>query len=276
MTDALNAPLSRRRVQDRGVLSAQPKDDTMGRVNAIGSVQGLVQRVFFRGKHPKAAEATTYVVANTLLILGVFFVVLNTIVYDWTGRLYAHGFHLNTALDNLIPFVPEWSILYLYIFYPLSVLTMAFFAFVEYKRGYALAWTLVIINLVADLVYAVFPVTTDIYRAALLAHPMVGNPFASAMYAHFATDPSFDCLPSLHAAISVICAYTWYRYAKSRPNRLTWTIAVAMAIVAVGVMLSTLFVKQHYIADEVAGMVLALGAGWLVYRRLWDTSQART
>ena len=92
---------------------------------------------------------------------------------------------------------------------------MVYFGFVEYRRGYALAFSLILINLVADIVYLVFPVTTDIYRAQLLAHPLDGNPFAAAMYAHFAADPSFDCFPSLHAAVAIICFYAWYRYARS-------------------------------------------------------------
>ncbi len=43
---------------------------------------------------------------------------LNTIVYNWTGGLYTSGFHLDTALDSIIPFAPAWAIFYLYLFYP--------------------------------------------------------------------------------------------------------------------------------------------------------------
>jgi membrane-associated phospholipid phosphatase len=226
--------------------------------------QALIEKLFFGGRRTKVSEALTYILGNAFLILGVFFIVLNTILYDWTGSLYAQGFHLNTALDNVIPFVPEWAIFYLYLFYPLSALTMAYFAFVEFRRGYALAWSLILVNLAADIIYAVFPVTTDIYRAQLLAHPLTGNPFAAAMYAHFKADPSFNCFPSLHAAIAVLCFYAWYRYARVRPNRITRGIAMGMLVVAIGVILSTLFVKQHYIADEVAGIILALAIGkWM-------------
>jgi membrane-associated phospholipid phosphatase len=228
--------------------------------------QGLVERVFFKGRSSRASEAFAYIAANLFLLLVVFYIFLNTIVYDWTGALYTQGFHLNTALDNLIPFAPAWAIFYLYLFYPLSAITMAWFAFIEYRRGIALAFSLVLINLAADLVYIVFPVTTDIYREALLAHPLAGNPFAAAMYAHYAKDPSFNCFPSLHAAVSVICFYAWYRYARVKPNSITRAIAIAMLIVAVGVVLSTLFVKQHYIADEIAGIVLA----WVIGRWMFD------
>ncbi len=233
-----------------------------------GAWQGLVERVFFRGRSSRASEAVSCIAANLFLMVVVFFILLNNVVYDWTGGLYAKGFHLNTALDNLIPFVPEWAIFYLYLFYPLTALTMAYFAVVEYKRGYALAFSLILINLVADLVYVVFPVTTDIYRAQLLAHPLTGNFFASAMYAHFGKDPPFNCFPSLHAAVAAICAYAWHRSARARPGQLTKIIAIAMFVVAVGVILSTLFVKQHYIVDEIAGILLAWGVGRWMFRLL--------
>jgi membrane-associated phospholipid phosphatase len=238
-----------------------------GEMKGIKSIQGLVERLFFRGQSSKASEALVYIVANLLLMGVVFYLVLNNIVYDWTGALYAKGFHLNTALDNIIPFRPEWAIFYLYLFYYTAELTMVFFAVFDYRRGYALAWSLVLINLVADLVYLVFPVTTDIYRAQIAAHPIVGSRFADAIYAYYAKDPSFDCFPSLHAAVSVICFYAWYRYSRIKPNAVIKVIAIVMFAVAVGVVLSTLFVKQHYIADEVAGIALALGIGKWVFDR---------
>jgi len=231
--------------------------------------QGLVEKVVFRGRSTRTSEAVSYIAANLFLVLVVFYVLLNTIVYNWTGGLFTRGFHLNTALDNGVPFVPEWAIFYLYLFYPLSALTMAYFIFIEYRRGYALAYSLVLINLIADAVYIVFPVTTDIYRQQLLANQLTGNPFAAAMYAHYATDPSFNCFPSLHAAVSVICFYAWYRYARLKPNRITRGIAIGTLIVAIGVVLSTLFVKQHYIADEIAGIVLAWGIGRWMFDTFW-------
>ena len=228
--------------------------------------QAIVERLFFGGRRSRLSEAVSRIAANLFLVVVVFYILLNTVVYDWTGSLYTSGFHLATALDNAIPFVPEWSIFYLYLFYPLSALTMAWFSLVAYRRGYSLAFSLVLINLVADLVYVVFPVTTDLWRVQLLAHPLVGNPFASAMYAHYASDPSFDCFPSLHAAVATICWYAWHRYAREKKTALLRGISAGMLVVGIGVVLSTLFVKQHYIADEIAGILLALGAGWWAFR----------
>jgi membrane-associated phospholipid phosphatase len=233
------------------------------------SYQRLVERAFFGGHRTRLSEAVSFIAANLFLYVVVFYILLNTVVYDWTGGLYAQGFHLNTALDNLIPFVPEWAIFYLYLFYPLSALTMAWFALADHRRGYPLAFSLILINLIADLAYVIFPVTTDIYRQALMSHPLAGNAFASAMYAHFAKDPSFNCFPSLHAAVATISFYAWHRYARLLGSRIVRAIAIGMLVVGIGVVLSTLFVKQHYVADEIAGILLALGIGRWMFDSFW-------
>jgi membrane-associated phospholipid phosphatase len=46
-------------------------------------------------------------------------------------------------------------------------------------------------------------------------------------------------------------------------------VAIVTLIIAAGVILSTLFLKQHYIADEVAGILLAWGVGRPLFNHLW-------
>jgi membrane-associated phospholipid phosphatase len=73
----------------------------------------------------------------------------------------------------------------------------------------------------------------------------------------------------LHAAVSTICFFAWFQYAKIKPGKTTKAVAIAALIIAVGVILSTLFIKQHYIADEIGGVVLALLVGKLVFDKFW-------
>jgi membrane-associated phospholipid phosphatase len=236
--------------------------------------QKAIEKTFFRGKSSKSSAYVTYVVGNMFLILLLFYVLLNNVVYDWTGQLYplGSGFRLDGVfggLDNAIPFVPEMVLFYVYLFYPLVILTMLYFTFVEYKKGYALGWSLVLINSVAVLIYMVFPVSTYWWRQDLLAHPLMGNFWAEQVYNVYAGDTSFNCFPSLHAAVSTISFYTWYQYDKVKSSRATKAVVIAAFIIATGVILSTLFVKQHYIADEVAGVALAWIAGRLIFGKLW-------
>ena len=233
--------------------------------------QTAIEKTFFRGKSTRKSVYLTFVIGNVVLMLLLFYLLLNNFAYDWTGQLYpaGSGFRLETGLDAIIPFVPEMVIFYVYLFYPLVILTMLYFAFVEYKKGYALGWSLVAINAIAVLIYVVFPVSTFWYRQELLAHPIVGNFWADQVYNVFANDTSFNCLPSLHAAVSTICFYAWFRYAKIKPSKATKATATAALVIAAGVILSTLFIKQHYIADEIAGIALAWIVGTLVFNKLW-------
>ena len=204
-------------------------------------------------------------------MLLLFYLLLNNFAYDWTGQLYpaGSGFRLDTGLDNAIPFVPQMVIFYLYLFYPLVILTMLYFAFVEYRKGYALGWSLVTINVIAILIYLVFPVSTFWYRQDLLAQPLTGNLWANQVYNIFANDTSFNCFPSLHAAVSTICFYAWFRYSKIKPSKTIKATTVAAFVITAGVILSTLFIKQHYIADEIAGIALALIVGKVIFDKFW-------
>lgn len=241
--------------------------------------QSAIERIFFRAKSTRTSVYLTYVIGNVVLMLLLFYFLLNNVAYDWTGQLYpvGSGFRLDAVfggLDNAIPFVPEMVIFYVYLFYPLVILTMLYFAFVEYKKGYALGWSLVIINAIAVLIYIVFPVSTYWWRQDLLAHPIVGNFWANQVYNVYAEDTSFNCFPSLHAAVSTICFYTWFRYSKIKASNVTKGVTIAAFTIAAGVILSTLFIKQHYIADEVAGILLAWIIGTLLFNNL-ETSKPR-
>jgi membrane-associated phospholipid phosphatase len=233
--------------------------------------QTAFEKTFFHGKSSRKSVYLTFVIGNVVLMLLLFYLLLNNFAYDWTGQLYpaGSGFRLDTGLDNAIPFVPQMVIFYVYLFYPLVILTMLYFAFVEYRKGYALGWSLVAINAIAVLIYIVFPVSTYWYRQNLLANPMVGNFWANQVYSIFTSDTSFNCFPSLHAAVSTICFYAWFQYAKIKPGKTTEAVAIIAFVIAAGAILSTLFIKQHYIADEIAGIALAWIIGTVLFNRLW-------
>ncbi len=204
----------------------------------------------------------------------IFFIGIQLILYEWTGVLYpeGEGFRLDFVfgpLDNLIPFVPEMAVFYVYMFFPMVVLTMFYFAFFDYDKGYALGWSLVIVGAISIIIYIFFPVSTYWWRQDLLANRIQGNFWANTMYGYYETDTSFNCLPSLHAAVSTIIAFTWYQYYKLKPNLKRKVIALCSIIIAIGVILSTLFVKQHYVIDEIVGFLLAYAIGKLIFFYLW-------
>jgi membrane-associated phospholipid phosphatase len=54
----------------------------------------------------------------------------------------------------------------------------------------------------------------------------------------------------------------------------TEIVAIATFVIAAGVILSTLFIKQHYVVDEIAGITLAWGVGRPLFNRLWKPFKA--
>jgi membrane-associated phospholipid phosphatase len=233
--------------------------------------------LFFKGQSTKNSRKFTFIIGNLFLMVFLYFIVLLYFIYSWTGELYPEGsgYRLDFLGDNLIPFVPEMAIFYVYLFFPMVGLTLAYFAFIEEEKGYALGWAIVIMNLIASVIYIIFPVSTYWWRKELLANRIEGNFFADTMYDVYMYDTSFNCLPSMHAGMSTICFFVWYQYYKMKQTPKTKIIAIITFIIAVGVILSTLLVKQHYIIDEIAGISLAYIVGKYIFRKfpVWNKNK---
>jgi len=232
-------------------------------------IQKGIEKLFFKGQTTKWSRKLTFILVNLFLMLFVYTIVLVYFLYSWTGRFYPEGsgYRLDFLGDNLIPFIPEFAIFYVYLFFPMVILTLVYFAIIDEEKGYALGWAVVIMNLIATVVYIIFPVSTYWWRQDLLANRIEGNFFADTMYQIYEFDTSFNCLPSMHAGMATMCFFVWYQYYKIKPNIKTKLIAIIALFIATGVVLSTLFVKQHYIIDEIAGVSLAYVVGRIVFQK---------
>ncbi len=157
------------------------------------------------------------------------------------------------ALDRAIPIVPAWSIVYgaLYLF--LIVLPVLLIRQGAHIRTTALAFLTVWV--IAYIVFLAYP------TAAPRPEKYVGEGFGAwGLNILYGADPPFNCFPSLHVAHSFVSAL-----ACSRVHQRLGTFAlIAASLVA----LSTLFTKQHYVVDVVAGIALALIAYRVFLRRI--------
>ncbi len=218
----------------------------------------------------------THVILNVIIVQIITIYLLHIIAYGWTGSLYpeGQGFRLDFVfgpLDNMIPFVPEMSIFYVFLFFPMMLISTIYFVYIDSEKGFALGCSMLLIELISIVIYIFFPVSTYWWRQELFAieTSYEGNFLAEIIYDVYRFDTSFNCFPSLHAASSTIIAYGWYRYYRIKPKIKSKVMAILTFIIAVGVVLSTLFVKQHYIIDEIAGVSLALVVGKYVLDALW-------
>ena len=88
---------------------------------------------------------------------------------------------------------------------------------------------------------------------------MIGAPvIAWSVRLAYSIDPPYNCFPSLHVAYAYVSALTCYRVHRG--------VGVIAAIWAALIGVSTLYTKQHYVADVIAGALAAFVAYALFLR----------
>jgi membrane-associated phospholipid phosphatase len=154
-------------------------------------------------------------------------------------------------LDRALPLQPAWALVYgtLYLF--LILLPLFVVRQEDQIRRTLLAYLTVWIT--AYVCFLLYP------TAAPRPVSVVGTGFAVwGLKFLYGADPPFNCFPSLHVAHSFVSALTCHLV-----NRGLGIAALAGAAL-VGA--ATLFTKQHYLLDVVAGVLLA-GMAYLAFLR---------
>ncbi len=150
------------------------------------------------------------------------------------------------ALDRALPLVPFWALVYgaLYLF----LILLPIFVVRQDELIQRTVYAYLLIWITAYLFFfVVYPTAAP--RPALV----VGEGFAVwGLSALYSSDPPYNCFPSLHVAHSYVSALACYRAHRR--------LGVISTICATLVAISTLFTKQHYVLDVIAGALLAFVA----------------
>ena len=155
------------------------------------------------------------------------------------------------ALDGLIPLLPWWALVYgpIYLF----LLVLPVFVIQQEELIHRTVRAYLAIWITAFLCFLLYP------TVATRPNVVTGDGFAAwGLRFLYDADPPHNCFPSLHVAHSFVSAFACYRVNR----RLGLVTGACASLVA----LSTLFTKQHYVADLVAGFLLALVA-WAIFLR---------
>jgi membrane-associated phospholipid phosphatase len=149
---------------------------------------------------------------------------------------------LRTPLDALLPLVPVFAIPYL-LYLPFLVLTLLMFGVTNWPRFQVLALAFILANFTADLCFLLFQ--TYVPRPPVPGHDL-GAQLVRLVYAH---DQPYNAFPSLHATGATLC---FIAYVKWKPRYGLAVLPLVLAIIA-----ATVLIRQHYLADVAAGLVLA-------------------
>jgi membrane-associated phospholipid phosphatase len=155
------------------------------------------------------------------------------------------------ALDRLVPLRPAWAFVYgaLYLF--LILLPVVVVRREELIRR--TLWTYLAVWLASYVCFLLYP------TAAPRPSRVAGSGFAAwGLRFLYEADPPYNCFPSLHVAHSFVSAI-----ASRRVHR---GLGLAASAGAALVGISTLFTKQHYVLDVIAGFLLAAAAAFVFLR----------
>ena len=176
-----------------------------------------------------------------------------------TNKLYAilnHGpnvIFLRSPIDDAIPLVPIFAIPYTSL-EPFIYATLVLFLLFRTRLFQSATLSMIAAWFVSYAFY--FFLQSYMDRPAL-----VGNdPLIQMIREVYASDNEYNCFPSLHTSLSTILGIHWLRVDK----RIGTLIAIWVALIV----LSTMFVKQHYIADVISGLILAFSVSWFFLNRV--------
>ena len=147
--------------------------------------------------------------------------------------------------DRAVPLQPAWALIYgsLYVF----LIALPVFVVRQEQHIRRTFWAYLAVWIAAYVCFLVYP------TVAPRPSRVVGDGFAVwGLRSLYGADPPYNCFPSLHVAHSFVSALTCYRVHRE--------LGLAALLCASLVSLSTLFTKQHYIVDVMAGMLMALVA----------------
>jgi membrane-associated phospholipid phosphatase len=183
--------------------------------------------------------------ASALVSLAPLYFVIGDLTRSWPAYVPA------VSLDRAFSLQPAWMFVYgsLYVF----VVVMPLLVVREqelFRRAMQAYLTVMIVSYVG---FLLFP------TAAPRPAEVIGDGFSAwSLRLAYSIDPPHGCFPSLHVAYSCVAALTCYRVHRG--------VGVIAGLWAALIGVSTLYTKQHYVVDVIAGALAACVAYVLFLR----------
>jgi membrane-associated phospholipid phosphatase len=177
----------------------------------------------------------------SFLITSAFYGVMN----QYRGRVY----EIPAWIDSVIPFNKYFILAYVF-WYVYLAGAFIYFIVRNEKVYFKLLWGINVGMMIAFIVYFFFPTTVP-------RPEIIGNDIFSNMVRWiYGRDNPYNCFPSIHVIDSVLIAiYVNREYTLSK-----WIKGISL-FSAFMIILSTMYVKQHYFYDAVGG----IATSYIVY-----------
>lgn len=190
------------------------------------------------------------------------FLLLYLILFAYVENRPAYHMHLlSSPYDHLIPFCEIFVVPYIGWFFYIT-LGVLFFGLIEKDRSqYYLLATNLCIGMSLFLVISLVWPNGHTLRPAIFPRD---NIFTRLVIMIYSSDTSTNVLPSIHV-FNTIAMHTAVMHSQTLKDY-PWAKRISL-VIAVSIVLSTMFIKQHTVIDVVTAMALNLVTGYIVYQR---------
>jgi membrane-associated phospholipid phosphatase len=161
---------------------------------------------------------------------------------------------LRSPIDQALPVVPIFVVPYVSL-QPFIYGSLVIFLLFRARIFQSAVMSMIVTFLVSYIFFALLQ--TYVERPVLTGD----DAFTRMIRDVYSGDHPFNDFPSLHVSTSAIIAIHWWRFSRRfGPLPAIWAALIAM---------STVLVRQHYLADVAGGLILAFGTS-LFFLRLID------
>ncbi|MET3617892.1 membrane-associated phospholipid phosphatase [Peptoniphilus olsenii] len=165
--------------------------------------------------------------------------------------------YINIPLDEKIPLITLFTLIYIMWFPIIAIFPISLFkSSVDLYKIYMATW--IIDVLISILIYIIYP-TTFIRPKDLDKY--FGGWMLKIIYKF--SYKGLNCMPSLHCSLSTII-FIFANLSKTLPVELK----IIYSLLSIGIIISTLFTKQHVIIDMMTGVglgILSCVLGFVVF-----------
>lgn len=163
--------------------------------------------------------------------------------YVIAAKFIENGKDISLSIDKKIPYISLFIIPYIY-WYIFILLGFIYFLSKDRKRYLKAIIVMTLSMCICYAFYYIYPV--EITRP-VVPNDTILNRLVNLIYK---MDKPLNCFPSIH----VLNTYIIMRYTKIKDNKL-WFIYTN--IIGVLIILSTVFIKQHFILDGIASIIIS-------------------
>jgi membrane-associated phospholipid phosphatase len=189
-----------------------------------------------------------FIKKNKKFLISISILLIGQAFLYWFLKLFQKDpIYISYYLDDKIPFLGRFVYIY-NSFYPFVFLSLFLLYKNDDKAYYKGIISGVIGYLICDVIFICFP--TIMYRPVI---PSI-NPFTDFIIkiTFYYDNPPLNCFPSIHC---LFCFQVIYSFIFSKSNTRQ---KILITIYSLLVIVSTLFIKQHYIYDVISAFAVML------------------